>query len=250
MSDAVEADTRLLPLPKTPFVPTRWNAATVGPDIHIKVGRTLYPVPWRLIGRRVDVRSTQAFVQVFHEGELVRAHTALEQGKRTHGSDYPPEKIVFHVRTPTWCRSQSAQVGVACREFIDQLLEVNALYRLRAAQGVLGLRKKYGDEQLEAACARPALVGGPSCRTIKGSLVAGTETEPAPESAGGGSADTSGRWGGRGEAHGDLGVGGQVSADGRRPPHSAVRQVEGGLRPGRGGRPCGMTAKRRRETFA
>ncbi|WP_241253072.1 hypothetical protein [Streptomyces sp. W1SF4] len=33
-----------------------------------------------------------------------------------------------------WCRSQASEVGDACREVIDQLLEVNALYRIRAAQ--------------------------------------------------------------------------------------------------------------------
>ncbi|WP_406436867.1 hypothetical protein OHB00_22295 [Streptomyces sp. NBC_00631] len=75
---------------------------------------------------------------------------ALEQGKRTDRSAYPPEKIAFQMRTPIWCRSQASEVGDACREVIDQLLEVNALYRLRVAQGVLGLKKKYGEGRLEA----------------------------------------------------------------------------------------------------
>ncbi|MGW2552928.1 Mu transposase domain-containing protein [Streptomyces sp. NPDC001635] len=34
-----------------------------------------------LIGRRADVRSTATTVQVFHEGELVKAHAALQQGR-------------------------------------------------------------------------------------------------------------------------------------------------------------------------
>ncbi|WP_373033423.1 Mu transposase domain-containing protein [Streptomyces sp. NRRL B-2790] len=146
----------LLPLPSEPFVPARWSKATVGPDIHIKVGRTLYSVLWKLIGRRVGVRSTAATVQIFHEGELVKTHAALEQGKRTDKNDHPPERIAFQMRTPIWCRGQASQVGDACRQVIDQLLEVNALYRLRAAQGVLGLRKKYGDIRLEAACRKTA----------------------------------------------------------------------------------------------
>lgn len=181
--EAVEAET-LLPLPKTPFVLARWSTATVGPDIHIKVGRTLYSVPWKLIGKRVDARSTAVMVQIFDDGQLVKTHAALEQGKRTDSSDYPPEKIAFHMRTPSWCRTQAAHVGAACTEVIAGLLEVNALYRLRAAQGVLGLRKKYGDQRLEAACAKASLVGDPSYRTIKGILIAGTETEPARETSG------------------------------------------------------------------
>ncbi|GGV83109.1 hypothetical protein GCM10010228_58930 [Streptomyces massasporeus] len=148
MFEAVEAEA-LLPLPTEPFVLARWLKATVGPDIHVKVGRTLYSVPWKLIGRRVDVHSTAVTVQIFHEGELVKTHATLEQGKRTDKGDYPPEKIAFQMRTPIWCRGQASQVGDACREVIDQLLEVNALYRLRAALGVLGLRKKYGDIRLD-----------------------------------------------------------------------------------------------------
>lgn len=180
---AVEA-AALLPLPPTPFTLARWSTATVGPDIHIKVGRTLYSVPWKLIGRKVDVRSTATMVQVFLNGDLVKTHAALEQGKRTDKSDYPPEKIAFQMKTLVWCRTQASEIGDACREVVDQLLEVNALYRLRAAQGVLGLRKKYGDTRLEAACARAITVGDPSYRTVKGILVAGTETDPEPETSG------------------------------------------------------------------
>jgi hypothetical protein len=114
-------------------------------------------------------------VPVFLDGSLVKTHAALEQGKRTDKSDYPPEKIAFQMKTPIWCRTQASEIGDACREVVDQLLEVNALYRLRAAQGVLGLRKKYGDARLEAACARAITVGDPSYRT---------ETDPEPETSG------------------------------------------------------------------
>ncbi|WP_302832242.1 hypothetical protein [Streptomyces sp. GbtcB7] len=155
---AVEA-AALLPLPPTPFTLARWSTATVGPDI-IKVGRTLYSVPWKLIGRKVDVRSTATMVQVFLDGDLVKTHAALDQGKRTDRSDYPPEKIAFQMKTPVWCRTQASEIGDACREVVDQLLEVNALYRLRAAQGVLGLRKKCASHQVPAAVGD---AGDPRC---------------------------------------------------------------------------------------
>lgn len=75
-------------------------------------------MPWKLIGQKVDIRSTATMVQVFHHGELVKTHAALEQGKRTDNADYPPEKIAFHMRTPTWCRTQAAAVGDACVEVV------------------------------------------------------------------------------------------------------------------------------------
>jgi hypothetical protein len=54
---AVEAE-ELIPLPCRGFVLADWSRGTVGPDIHVNAGRTLYSVPWRHIGRKVDMRST------------------------------------------------------------------------------------------------------------------------------------------------------------------------------------------------
>jgi hypothetical protein len=184
---AVEAEA-LQPLPVKAFVVATWATALVGPDIHAKVGKTIYSIPWRLIGQRLDARSTATVVQFFHNGTLVATHGRKPKGKQTDFGHYPPEKIAFRMRTPTWCRTRAAEVGPACVQVIAGLLEVNALFRLRAAQGVLGLTGKHTPARLEAACAKAIAVGDPSYRTIKGILAAGVETEPAPPSAGDGGA--------------------------------------------------------------
>ena len=70
-------------------------------------------------------------------------------------------------------------IGPACEQVIAELLADNALYRLRAAQGVIGLADKHDPSRLEAACAKAIAAGDPSYRTIKGILAAGTEARPA-----------------------------------------------------------------------
>ena len=68
--------------------------------------------------------------------------------------------------------------GPACDALAGELLlAVNALFRLRQAQGVLRLGQRHGDARLEAACRRALQVGDPSYRTVKGILAAGTEHE-------------------------------------------------------------------------
>ena len=178
----------LAPLPRRPFVLATWSRAKVGPDIHITAGRVLYSVPWGLIGQHVDVRSTATMVQIFCGGELARTHVRARCGKRTDFGDYPPEKIAFTMRNPAWCHRQAAQTGPATVQVIEALMEVNALYRLRSAQGILGLRGKHGPARVEAACARAITAGDPSYRTIKGILAAGLEAEPVPPPAGDGGA--------------------------------------------------------------
>ena len=179
-------------LPPRPFELSIWSIGTVGVDTHLKVGKALYSVPWRLIGQRLHARTAGEVVQIFAGGDVVATHVRRFSGRSTDFSHYPPEKIAFAMRTPTWCRQTAALVGPACQEVIAGLMADNAIYHLRAAQGVLGMRDKHGCERLEAACARALAVGDPSYRTIKGILVAGTEHGDEPTGGGGGAAAMAG----------------------------------------------------------
>jgi transposase len=185
--DAVEKDA-LRPLPAGPFVLATWATAKIGPDIHAQVEKVLYSVPWRHIGKTVDVRITGTMVQFFIGGQLVKSHPRKIRGKQTDFSDYPPEKIAFHMRTPAWCRRQAAGIGPSCEYLIGELLADNALYRLRAAQGVIGLADKHDPSRLEAACAKAITAGDPSYRTVRGILAAGAERDQLPAAAGDGGA--------------------------------------------------------------
>ena len=119
--DAVERDA-LRPLPAGPFALATWATAKVGPDIHVKVDKALYSVPWRHIGKTADVRITATMVQFFIGGQLVKSHPRKVRGKQTDFGDYPPEKIAFHMRTPAWCRRQAAEIGPSCEHLIEELL--------------------------------------------------------------------------------------------------------------------------------
>jgi transposase len=185
--EAVERDA-LRPLPAGPFALATWATAKIGPDIHAQVEKVLYSVPWRHIGKTADVRITGTTVQFFIGGELVKTHPRKIRGKQTDFGDYPPEKIAFHMRTPQWCRRQAAGIGPSCERLIGELLAENALYRLRAAQGVIGLAGKHDPGRLEAACAKATAAGDPSYRTVRGILAAGAEQEQLPAAAGDGGA--------------------------------------------------------------
>ncbi len=166
----------LRPLPVDQFQLAVWSTGKVGTDCHVKVGKALYSVPWRLIGQQVHARTCGDVVQIVRNGDVVATHvTHISGGRATDFEHYPPEKIAFHMRTPTWCRNTAAEVGPSCSAVITEFMAVNAIHRLRSAQGVLALRKDVGAERLDAACARALEVGDPSYRTIKGILAAGTE---------------------------------------------------------------------------
>ena len=70
---ALEAET-MPPLPPTSLVLARWSTAAVGPDIHIKAGRTLLLGALQLIGSRGNISTSR-------------------------------------LKTPVWCRTQASEVG-------------------------------------------------------------------------------------------------------------------------------------------
>jgi hypothetical protein len=179
--DAEEREA-LAPLPRDSFELARWSAPKVGPDIHVKVGKALYSVPYTHIGKTVDAREGARTVQVFLDGKLIKTHPRIERGRQTDHGDFPPEKIAFLMRTPAWCRRRAAELGESVAGVVAALMEVNALYRLRQAQGVVRLADQHGPERLEAACRRALAVGDPSYKTVRGILAAGTEHDDDPRS--------------------------------------------------------------------
>src|SRR5262249_57311706 len=105
------------------------------PDAHAKVGRTLYSLPYRLIGQQLDARATPRLVEFFADGQLVKTHAFQARGRRTDWADLPEHKAGFFMRTPAWCASQAALVGPACAPPVGALLALQPRFPRRPAPG-------------------------------------------------------------------------------------------------------------------
>jgi len=175
----------LLALPRRPFEAATWQTAKVAPDCHVSVGGALYSVPFRFIGARLDVRTTDEMLFVYADHEIVKSHARVGKGRRsTDWQDYPSQKAAFFMRNPSWCRRRAAELGPAVAALVGELLGEQALHRLRSAQGVIHLADTHGAARLELACALALEVGDPSYRTVRGILKAGREQlTPEPQTA-------------------------------------------------------------------
>ena len=90
-----------------------------------------------------------------HPGEqVVVTHVLHLSGRATNFERYPPHKSAHTLPTVSWCRNQAKQIGPGVVAVIDKLSQVNAVHRLRSIQGIVGLRDRYADARLDAACAR------------------------------------------------------------------------------------------------
>ncbi len=162
-----------------------WHGLTVHRDCHVQLERTLYSVPFTLVGKRLWARLTDASVAIFEDYRLVATHPrGRKPGQRfTVGAHLPPEAQAFFLQDRAWCAKQAAAVGPACAELVARLLTDRIVERLRAAQGLLRLAKPYGAQRLEAACARALYHATIQYRSVKNILIGGHDTLPLPSAS-------------------------------------------------------------------
>jgi transposase len=176
----------LRPLPAEAFECPLWKECTVHPDHHVVFDHSYYSLPTRFIGEKVWVRGGRELVTIFLDGELIKTHLRAKRPGNwvTDPSDYPPEKLAYLMRTPSYCRSRAAEVGPETEALVRRVLSDHAMRNLRKAQAILRLAEKYGAERMEAASQRSLLFDNLQYRSIKRIVEQGLHGEPeAPSSA-------------------------------------------------------------------
>lgn len=184
MFESVEAS-KLLALPPTPFELATWGQAKVHPDCHAHAAGALYSIPYRYVGRHLDVKITANTVEFYLNQECIKRHLRVPKGQRqTDWTDYPPQKAAFFQRNPAWCRQRAVELGSEVAITVDSLLSTRALHFLRQSQGIIRLADKYGANRLNAACLRANAFGDPSYRTVRNILEQGLDArQPLPIAA-------------------------------------------------------------------
>ena len=160
-----------------------WHQVTLHRDCHVKFDYRLYSAPFALVGKVLWLRATDGAVALYDEFRHVATHArGLKPGERRTVRDHmPPKAQAFLARDREWLGMQASEVGTSCAQLIDRLLSDKILERLRAAQGVIGLAKTYGNSRLEAACARALTHDSPFYKTVKSILSTGADKTPPAE---------------------------------------------------------------------
>lgn len=177
---------RLQPLPETPYDMAVWKKVKVHRDCYVEFDKAYYSVPYRLIGQEVWLCGGTQQVRLYTtKHQLLATHDrARRPGERlTHLDHLPPEKVPGLTLDREDCLATATQVGVATRQVVQMLLDDPVIDRLPTAGRLLRLRRKFGDERLEAACQRALSFDDPAYKTIKRILTQGLENEPLPHPA-------------------------------------------------------------------
>ena len=153
----------LKPLPAERFIYAEWKKAKVNIDYHIELKRHFYSVPYQLVGEQVEVRFSDATVEVFLRGQRVAAHRrSHEAGHFTTNPDHMPKS---HRQYSEWSPSRliawAGKVGPHTARLVTEILNdrPHPEQGFRTCLGILRMSKRYGDSRVEAAARRAMLTG-------------------------------------------------------------------------------------------
>jgi len=161
-------------LPEVPYVFARWKRARVAPDYHIEAEGCWYSVPFGLIRQLVDLRITQATVEIFHRGKRVASH-ARNPGRRSHITvpDHMPSAHRRYAEwTPARILASAEKLGPSVVAFCQSVMEArpHPEQGFRTCLGVLSLAKSFEARRIDAACRRGVTIKARSVSSIKSIL--------------------------------------------------------------------------------
>lgn len=179
---------QLLPLPATPFELAAWSKAKANIDYHVVVEHHYYSVPHQLIHQELDVRLSQATVELFHQNKRVAAHPrSYQRGRSSTLEEHRPKAHQKYLQwTPGRIVEWAAKTGPNCAKAVEQILanRPHPEQGFRSCLGVIRLGKGAGLERLEAACARALHFGVCSYQSIKSILAGHLENQPLEQEPG------------------------------------------------------------------
>jgi transposase len=175
----------LLELPPTPYEYADWKRCRVNLDYHIEIAKHFYSVPFRLLRQEVEARITAKTVEIFHRGRLVATHLrSLRPYRPTTVIEHMPSS---HRRYRDWTHERIQREAAAIGDDAAALVEIVLRSRphpeqgFRSCIGILGLRKRYGVERLDAACAKALALGTRSYGSVAAILKNKQESKTARE---------------------------------------------------------------------
>jgi len=163
----------LQPLTAERYDPPSWSEHKVHPDHSVVVNKGIYTLPTRYIGKRITVESTRSLVRFYNDHELIRTRERVPPGGRCiDHSDYPQEKSAYTMRDPERLTAQADEIGAAAGAFMRALLTGPTPWaKIRQAQALVRLAKKYGDERVEVACERANAFEVRNTKRVEGILL-------------------------------------------------------------------------------
>lgn len=166
-------------LPATRMAIARFKPARVNIDYHVEFEGHYYSVPHRLVGEAVELRITATTIEVLHGQTRVAAHAlSARRGAHSTTPEHMPASHRAHLQwTPAKLIAWGERIGVAAGAVVRWQMEhrPHPEQGYRSCLGLMSLGRKYGNDRLEAACARALSIRAPNYKSIASILKCGLD---------------------------------------------------------------------------
>ena len=175
------------PLPADVFEHAAWKKAKLNVDYHIVYDQHYYSAPHSLIHEEIWVRATTTTIELFHRGSRIASHPrSYVQFRHTTIASHMPVAHQKHAEwTPSRIQGWASTIGPMTEELTRAILaeRQHPEHGYRSCLGLFRLAKRYGNDRLEAACARAVSVSARSYRHVESILKNGLDRAPALDSS-------------------------------------------------------------------
>ncbi|MBF5058697.1 hypothetical protein NEPTK9_001815 [Candidatus Neptunochlamydia vexilliferae] len=128
-----------------------------------------YSVPYKYVGKELDVQQGRDTIRIFYEGEEIVLHIrSKEKGAFvTIPEHYPQYKQITSTEYQEKYRLKMEDIGLYAGKYFIYFLEKNPKNWNRGIQGILSLKKEHPKEVIDKACERALYYGATGYRIIK-----------------------------------------------------------------------------------
>lgn len=167
-------------LPVTPFRICSIEQRKVYRDCHIYVNYNYYSVPFKFIGKEVDVEINDKLIKVYYEGEQIAVHgLLLQKGSfSTNDKHYPDYKLPFSTCSKKRLHDKISSIGNYANKVFIALETKQPNHWYRTTHGILSLQKHFSNDVIDAACKRALIYGAIQYKQIKSICESGSYTLP------------------------------------------------------------------------
>jgi transposase len=171
----------LKPLPAVAMVLAQFKPARVNIDYHVAFESHYYSVPHQHVGAAVELRITATTLEVLLRRQRIAAHarSARAGGFTTVAEHMPASHRAHRQWTPAKLMAWGERIGAATGAVVRWQMEnrPHPEQGYRSCLGLMRLAREFGDERLEAACARAQFIRAPSYRSVKSILQCGLDRQ-------------------------------------------------------------------------
>jgi len=174
----------LKPLPVRPYELAEWSRPKVAPDYHVAHDDHFYSVHYALIGQQLDLRATEATIEIFRSGRRLESYPrSYAKGKYTTRKEHMPRAHRDHAEwTPERIAGWAKKSGPQTVALVEAIMasKVHPQQGFKRCLGILRLGKEYTPERLERASARALRFRTLTYTSVAAILKNNLDQEPLP----------------------------------------------------------------------